>query len=59
MSKHLLIISLLLTSVGTTQSIVFAAQEDKGLLPEVKLNSDNEEVNTEKAFKSEVLITKA
>lgn len=55
MTKFSFIIALLFAA-----QITQAAQEDaKGLLPEVKLNSDNEEVNTEKAFKSEVLITKA
>lgn len=55
MSKFSFIIVLLFAA-----QITLAAQEEaKGLLPEVKLNSDNEEVNTEKAFKSEVLITKA
>lgn len=55
MNKFSLIIALLFAA-----QITQAAQEEaKGLLPEVKLNSDNEEVNTEKAFKSEVLITKA
>ncbi len=49
---------LLLSLVSTTQA--FSAQEStKGLLPEVKLNSDNEDKNQETAFKSEVLITKA
>lgn len=38
----------------------FSSQETlKGLLPEVRLNSDNEEQNTEKAFQSELMITKA
>ena len=37
-----------------------AAQENlKGLLPEVKLNSQNEEANQEKSFQSEILITKS
>lgn len=49
---------LLLSLFSTTQA--FSAQEStKGLLPEVKLNSDNEDKNQETAFKSEVLITKA
>lgn len=39
---------------------VSAAQENlKGLLPEVKLGSDNEEKNQEKSFNSEILITKS
>lgn len=39
---------------------IFAAQENiKGLLPEVKLDSDNEETNMKKSFNSEVLITKS
>ncbi len=59
MSKHLLIIVLLCTTQFAAQFTNAAQDEAKGLLPEVKLNSDNEEVNTEKAFKSEVLITKA
>lgn len=50
---NLTLILCLLTSTYT-----FAAEE-KGLLPEVRLNSNNEDANTEKAFKSEVLITKA
>ncbi|MFZ3231383.1 MAG: tetratricopeptide repeat protein [Pseudobdellovibrio sp.] len=37
-----------------------ANQENvKGLLPEVKLNSENEDQNNEKAFQSELMITKA
>lgn len=36
-----------------------AAEQTKGLLPEVRVNSDNEDQNQEKAFQSEVLITKA
>lgn len=59
MSKHLLIIVLLCITQFAAQLTMAAQDEAKGLLPEVKLNSDNEEVNTEKAFKSEVLITKA
>ncbi len=59
MSKHLLIIVLLCITQFAAQFTNAAQDEAKGLLPEVKLNSDNEEVNTEKAFKSEVLITKA
>ena len=31
----------------------------KGLLPEVRLNSSNEDQNNEKAFQSELMITKA
>ncbi len=38
----------------------FAAQKNgKGLLPEVRLDSTNEDKNTEKALQSELLITKA
>ncbi|AZZ37209.1 adventurous gliding motility protein U [Bdellovibrio sp. qaytius] len=59
MSKHLLIIALLCTTQFAAHFTHAAQEEAKGLLPEVKLNSENEEVNTEKAFKSEVLITKA
>ncbi len=33
-------------------------EQTKGLLPEVKISTDNEDVNQEKAFQSEVLITK-
>ncbi len=36
-----------------------AAENTKGLLPEVKLSSTNEDTNQETAFKSEVLITRA
>lgn len=42
-----------------SQKATAAAENTKGLLPEVKLNSDNEEKNQETAFKSEVLISKA
>ncbi|MBC7467414.1 MAG: tetratricopeptide repeat protein [Bdellovibrio sp.] len=39
---------------------VSANQENvKGLLPEVRLNSTNEDTNNEKAFQSEMMITKA
>ena len=39
---------------------VSANQENvKGLLPEVRLNSNNEDQNNEKAFQSELMITKA
>ncbi len=48
------------TLMTLISSQIFAAAENtKGLLPEVKLNSENEEVNQETAFKSEVLITRA
>lgn len=49
-----------LITVLLASQVGFAASEPtKGLLPEVKLNSDNEDNNQETAFKSEVLITKA
>lgn len=52
--------TLVLAALILNVQISSASQEEpKGLLPEIKLNSDNEDVNTEKAFKSEVLITKA
>ena len=51
-------ITLLLTGLMTLPA--FAAQKKgKGLLPEVRLDSANEDKNTEKAFQSELLITKA
>lgn len=41
-------------------SSLLASQENlKGLLPEVNLNSENEEKNLEKSFNSEILITKS
>lgn len=46
--------------VVTTSQIALATQDPtKGLLPEVRMNSENEDQNQEKAFQSEVLITKA
>ncbi len=46
--------------ISTCATIGWAAQENtKGLLPEVKLNSANEDVNQKTAFASEVLISKS
>jgi len=56
-TNSVLVLSLILAS--TTLSSAFAAPDTKGLLPEVKLNSDSEDKNQETAFKSEVMITKA
>lgn len=39
--------------------VCVAANDEKGTLPEVRLDSKNEDKNQETAFKSEVLITKA
>ncbi len=53
-------IALVIIILATTPRIALATQEQtKGMLPEVRLNSDNEDQNQEKAFQSEVLITKA
>lgn len=52
-------ITLLLTTFVVPLLSVAAPEIRKGLLPEVQLNSKNEDENTETAFKSEVLITKA
>ncbi len=42
------------------QHVAFATQDQmKGLLPEFRINSENEDQNQEKAFQSEILITKA
>jgi TolA-binding protein len=49
---------LTLAAVISSQSFG-AAENTKGLLPEVKLSSSNEEQNQETAFKSEVLITRS
>lgn len=39
---------------------LLASQENlKGLLPEIRINSDNEDTNMKKSFNSEVLITKS
>ena len=46
--------------VSTCTITGWAAQENtKGLLPEVKLNSANEDINQKTAFTSEVLISKS
>lgn len=50
--------ALLLSSVIFSTALASPANT-KGLLPEVKLNSDSEDKNQETAFKSEVMITKA
>lgn len=51
------ILAILISTCATTG---WAAQENtKGLLPEVKLNSTNEDVNQKTAFNSEVLISKS
>lgn len=53
-------IALALIILAITPRFASATQEQtKGLLPEVRMNSDNEDQNQEKAFQSEVLITKA
>ncbi len=51
---------LILSLAALLTSSAFAMQDStKGLLPEVRLDSNNEDKNTEKAFQSELLITKA
>ncbi len=53
--RHFMLFALFFVSFSA-----WATQEQtKGLLPEVRLNSANEDQNQEKAFQSEVLITKA
>jgi cellulose synthase operon protein C len=52
--KQIITLGLLISSTAFS-----AAESTKGLLPEVKLNSENEDTNQQTAFKSEVLITKA
>lgn len=53
-------IAIVFIILATAPRFALATQEQtKGLLPEVRLNSDNEDQNQEKAFQSEVLITKA
>ena len=51
-----LILTTILLTVYTQSN---AAEPTKGLLPEVRLNSDNEEQNQQKALQSELLISKA
>lgn len=48
----------LLTQISA-KTVSANSETVKGLLPEVRLNSDNEDQNTEKAFQSELMITKA
>ena len=48
----------LILSVLTLQTMAMQ-KNTKGLLPEVSLDSNNEDKNTEKAFQSELMITKA
>lgn len=50
---------ILFSTLLATQTLMAASDSAKGLLPEVRLTSDNEDQNQDKAFKSEVLITKA
>ena len=50
---------ILLLATLLSAQVYAAAENTKGLLPEVKMNSDNEDKNQEVAFKSEVMITKA
>ena len=55
--KNLKLLAIILTL--SISNLALATQEQtKGLLPEVRLNSANEDQNQEKAFQSEVLITK-
>lgn len=57
MKKSLLTFLILITLLNENNS--FAKQkEQKGLLPELKLNSTNEDINTKKSLQSEVLITR-
>jgi cellulose synthase operon protein C len=52
--------ALLITLILVFANLTYASQEQtKGLLPEVRLNAENEDQNQEKSFQSEVLITKA
>jgi TolA-binding protein len=53
--KQLLLIALLISS----PSSVWAQKSDKGLLPELKLEKNNEDANQKKAVQSEVLITRS
>jgi TolA-binding protein len=53
--KTILLASLILT---LPQISVSAERETKGLLPELKINSTDEDLNQKKAVQSEVLITK-
>lgn len=57
--KNVFSICLILIASQFSQKIQAADNQTKGLLPEVRLNSDNEEQNQQKAFQSEVLISKA
>ena len=54
-----LLLSLTYTALTFPASAAAADQPPKGLLSEIRLNEKNEDGNQEKAFKSEVLITKA
>lgn len=45
--------------LGSVEAYAAKEKNTKGLLPEVRLNSQNEDENNETAFKSEVLITKS
>jgi len=51
-------IKLILTLLSFYQIAQASPDTDKGLLPELKLDSKNEEANSDTAFKSEVMISK-
>ena len=51
-------INLILTLLIFHQIALAAPETDKGLLPELKLDSKNEDKNSDTAFKSEVMISK-
>ena len=51
--------TILLLTVLSTPLAYAAPESAKGLLPEVRLNSTNEDQNTDKAMQSEMMITKA
>lgn len=56
--KNLILIAFIIAF--NINNVAHATQEQtKGLLPEVRLNSTNEDQNQDKAFQSEVLITKS
>lgn len=59
MKPFILRVLCLLTLLAVSPTLADAQENLKGLMPEIKLNSDNEEINQEKAFKSEILITKS
>ena len=57
--QHIRLITFLLTFFTNQTSLLAAQEEVKGLLPEVRLNSENEELNMQKSFNSEIMITKS